>query len=163
MNRRVAVLLLALPICLVLAVGCEPPPKSVTTTAAPPGPPVPPQPAAAEPQLTAPETETVKAEAGVGIQGRSLDEHEGVVVTPVKAYFSAKERVFFDIEFPANYDRWIVLEDQPPQDFEELKSRFLDPLGLTAHLPKLPAGHKYVWDAQAQQLMVERPKLQTAP
>src|SRR5262245_669538 len=99
--------------------------------------PTPPQPA---------QTERVKAQAGVGAKGRSLDQYEGVIVTPVKAYFAGKERAFFDIEFPGNYQRWRVLEDRAPKDFEELKAKFLDPLGLTKHLPVLPSNAKYIWD-----------------
>jgi hypothetical protein len=169
MKWYVAVLLLVLPFCLVLA-GCEPPKTTAGAAAtAPPGPPKPPAPPGSEPaqqpaaEAAVPETERVKAAAGVGIKGRSLDEYEGVVVTPVKAYFSARERVFFEIEFPGNYSRWIILEDQPPKDFDELKARFLDPLGLTAHMPKLPEGHKYVWDPMTQELLVERPKLKSQP
>ncbi|MCI0357736.1 MAG: hypothetical protein L0211_04520 [Planctomycetaceae bacterium] len=105
-----------------------------------------------------PNLERVKAGKGVGQKGRSLDQYEGVYVTPAKAYFAAKERIFFEIEFKANYDRWRVLEDQAPKDFDELKSKFLDPLGLTPKLPKLPDGHKYVWDAATEQLLVERPR-----
>lgn len=106
------------------------------------------------------ETERVKAEKGVGIKGRSLDQYEGVLVTPAKAYFAARERIFFEIEFKANYDRWRVQADKAPKDFDELKAQFLDPLGLTGKLPKLPQGHRYVWDAAAEELQVERPKRQ---
>ena len=42
----------------------------------------------------------VKAGKGVGLKGRSLDPHEGLYVTPVKAFFAAKERLFFEAEFP---------------------------------------------------------------
>ncbi len=116
------------------------------------------QPVQSATQPTDPNLERVKAGKGVGIKGRSLDEYEGIYVTPAKAYFAAKERIFFEIEFKANYDRWIILEDKVPQDYDELKSRFLDPLGLTAKMPALPEGHKYVWNAQTQELEVERPK-----
>ena len=105
-------------------------------------------------------TERVKAEKGVGIKGRSLDQYQGVVVTPVKAYFAARERIFFDVEFKGNYDRWRVSADKAPKDFDELKAQFLDPLGLTGKLPKLPQGHKYVWDGAKEELQVERPKQQ---
>ena len=115
-------------------------------------------PSAAPPQQ--PQMERVKAEKGVGIKGRSLDQYEGVIVTPAKAYFAARERIFFEIEFKGNYDRWRVLADKPPQDFDELKAQFLDPNGLTGKLPTLPQGHKYVWDAAKEELQVERPKSQ---
>ena len=102
----------------------------------------------------------MKAGVGVGAKGRSLDQYEGVVVTPVKAFFAGKERAFFDIEFPGNYRTWRVQEDRAPKDFDELKAKFLDPLGLTKHLPKLPPNAKYVWDGEKEELQVERPRQQ---
>jgi hypothetical protein len=157
MKRLVAFSPLVMLVCLVLN-GCEPPPPAAQV-----GPPVPPSPPVAAPAPATPETELVKAEAGVGIKGRSLDEYEGIVVTPAKTYFTAKEKIFFEIEFPANYRPWRIMEDRVPADFADLKERFLDPLGLTAKMPKLPEGHKYAWDAEAEQLMVERPKLKSEP
>jgi hypothetical protein len=126
--------------------------------ARPATPPSPPATSSEGPALGDPNVERVKAEKGVGIQGRSLDQYEGVVVTPVKTLFAARERAFFEIEFPGNYRTWRASEDKAPKDFDDLKARFLDPLGLTAKMPKLPAGHKYVWDAEKEELMVERPK-----
>ncbi len=105
-----------------------------------------------------PNLERVVANKGVGLKGRSLDEYEGVIVTPAKTLFAAKERIFFEIEFPANYRVWRVQEDRAPQDFDELKSRFLEPLGLTKNLPVLPPGHTYVWNPETEELEVERPR-----
>src|SRR5688572_3508735 len=45
-------------------------------------------------------TETIKAEVGVGQKGRSLDEYEGVVVTPVKSLFATRERLTFEVQIP---------------------------------------------------------------
>jgi hypothetical protein len=167
MLRFVAFLPLVLLACLVLT-GCEPPKTTAgNSVSAPPGPPVPPAPPgavpAAAPAAAEPEMERVKAAAGVGIKGRSLDEYEGVVVTPAKTYFTARERIFFEIEFPGNYRIWRQTVDAAPQNYDELKSQFLDPLGLTAKMPQLPQGHKYVWDAAIEELQVERPKLKSAP
>jgi hypothetical protein len=110
------------------------------------------------PQPADPNLERVKAGKGVGEKGRSLDQYEGIYVTPAKALFAAKERAFFEIEFPANYRPWRVGVDKAPQNFDELKSQFLDPLGLSAKLPKLPDGHKYIWDPATEELQVERPR-----
>jgi hypothetical protein len=190
MNHRIALLLLASPLSLVLS-GCEPPQPAANTSsvpaAAPGAPPaLPPEtkfgvfagdvndlaaqpaaPPAAQPAQPAPSTpptdpntERVKAQAGVAAAGRSLDQHSGLVVTPVKAFFAGKERAFFDIEFPGNYRTWRVQEDRAPKDFDELKAKFLDPLGLTKHLPKLPPNAKYVWDPEKEELQVERPRQQ---
>jgi len=119
------------------------------------------QPVQSTTQPADPNLERVKAGKGVGLKGRSLDEYEGVYVTSAKAYFAAKERIFFEIEFKANYDRWIILEDKVPEDFDDLQSRFLDPLGLSKNLPVLPPGHKYIWNKETQELEVERPRRKT--
>lgn len=108
-----------------------------------------------------PNLERVKAGKGVGAKGRSLDQYEGVIVTPVKSLFAAKERIFYEQTFKGNYRIWRQTVEKAPKDFDELKSQFLDPLGLTAQLPRLPEGHKYVWDAATEELLVERPR--TAP
>jgi hypothetical protein len=105
-----------------------------------------------------PGTERVKAEKGVGIKGRSLDEYEGVIVTPVKAYFAAKERIVFEIQFPSQYQLYKAMDGNVPKDFDDLKAKVLDPYQIK--LPPLPPGHKYVWDAGKEELMVERPKRQ---
>ena len=112
------------------------------------------QPAAAPPSEA--NTERVKAQAGVGIKGRSLDEYEGVVVTPVKTYFAAKERIVFEIQFPSQYQLYKAMEDKVPKDFDDLKAKVLDPYQIK--LPELPMGHRYIWDAATEQLLVERPK-----
>ena len=105
-----------------------------------------------------PNLERLKAGKGVGKAGRSLDQYEGIYVTPVKSLFAAKERIFYEIEFKGNYNVWRQTVDRAPKDFDELKAQFLDPLGLTAKLPRLPDGHKYVWDAATEELLVERPR-----
>src|SRR5262245_55152164 len=118
-------------------------------------------PAPAPPTATPPansNTEIVKAGKGVGLKGRSLDPHEGIIVTPVKAYFAARERIFFEAEFPKNYQLYNAASGDVPKDFDDLKAKVLDPYGLTKKLPVLPPGHKYVWNPETQELGVERPK-----
>lgn len=102
-----------------------------------------------------PNTETVKAEAGIGIKGRSLDEYEGVIVTPAKTYFRAKERIFFEIEFPKNLQIYSAI-NAPPRDWAEVKANVIDAYNL--QLPQLPPGHRYDFDAEKQELVVVRPK-----
>jgi len=109
------------------------------------------------PPPTNPNTERIKAQAGVGAQGRSLDQHSGLVVTPVKAFFAAKERIAFEQAFYGQYRLYRATED-PPKDFAGLKAKVLDPYQIK--LPQLPPGHKYVWDAATEELQVERPKQQ---
>jgi hypothetical protein len=116
------------------------------------------QPVQSATQPADPNLERVKAGKGVGLKGRSLDEYEGIYVTPAKTLFSAKERIFYDIEFKGNYRIWRIEQDRAPKDFEDLKAKFLDPLGLTAKMPKLPEGHKYIWNPTTEELEVERPR-----
>ncbi len=117
-----------------------------------------PAPALAPAPAEDPNTEIVKAGKGVGAKGRSLDPHEGIIVTPVKAYFAARERIFFEAEFPKNYQIYNAMTDDIPKDFEDLKAKVLDPYGLTKKLPPLPQGHTYVWNPETQELGVKRPK-----
>ena len=123
-----------------VASGCKPPPPPVAKA-----PPPPPQPVVME---------QVKAEKGVGIKGRSLDGESGIVVTPVKALFGAKEEIAF-IQFLSQYRIYNALNDDIPKDFDDLTAKVIDPYMIK--LPLLPEGHKYVWDAETQELMVERP------
>jgi hypothetical protein len=127
---------------------------TVDDLAARPNSPPPPQ-AAAQP--ADPNMERVKAQQGVGIRGRSLDPYAGAVVTPVKAFFAAKERIAFEQAFYGQYRLYRATED-PPKDFADLKAKVLDPYLIK--LPLLPQGHKYVWDVATEELQVERPKQQ---
>jgi len=103
--------------------------------------------------------ERVKAEAGVGAKGRSLDAYQGgVLVTPAKAFFQAKERIAFEAQFKHQYDLYKAMDGKVPEDYADLKAKVLDPYQIK--LPPLPQGHKYVWDPQAEELQVERPRQQ---
>jgi hypothetical protein len=108
----------------------------------------------AEP-VTEPETERVKAEAGVGAKGRSLDEHEGLLVTPAKAYFSARERIVFDVAVPKALQLYEATNGSPPGSHEEFMTQVIQAQGI--QLPDLPSGQNYVYDPEKKELMVERP------
>jgi hypothetical protein len=114
------------------------------------------QPAASAP--AAAETERVKAEKGVGIKGRSLDQYEGALVTPAKAFFSAKERIVFDIQVPEALKLYKASEGEAPKSDAEFMEKIIRANQIK--LPQLPPGHKYVYDPATEQLMVERPKRQ---
>ena len=127
----------------------------VNDLAARPNAPQPAQPSSLPPPE--PGMERVKAQAGVGAKGRSLDNEQGLLVTPVKAFFAAKERIAFEQAFYGQYRLYRATEDAP-KDYDELKAKVLDPYMIK--LPPLPPGHKYVWDAANEELQVERPKRQ---
>jgi hypothetical protein len=151
MQRRAAVLPLVLLLGIILA-GCEPQPPAASVSNQPP----PPPPPGAAPEVPEPEMERVKAEAGVGAKGRSLDQHEGLVVTPIKAYFAARERIAFVAQFQHQYDLYKAMADDVPKDFDDLTAKVLEPFQIK--LPQLPPGHRYVWDAAKEELQVERPR-----
>jgi hypothetical protein len=104
-----------------------------------------------------PETERIKAQTGVGIKGRSLDQYEGIVVTPAKTLFTAKERIAFEIAVPHALSLFNASEGRNPESHEEFMENVITFNQIK--LPELPPGHKYVYDPQTNELMVERPKL----
>jgi hypothetical protein len=106
-----------------------------------------------------PNTERVKAQKGVGIKGRSLDEYEGVVVTPVKSYFSTKERIVFEIAVPQAMNLFQATEGRFPESHDEFMEKIVKFNNI--QLPELPMGHKYVYDPETHELLVERPKRKT--
>jgi hypothetical protein len=114
-------------------------------------------PANLQPQPAAePATERVKAEKGVGIKGRSLDQYEGVLVTPAKAFFSVRERIVFEQQIPHSLNLYKASEGQGPKSHEEFMEKIVEFNRIK--LPQLPPGHKYVYDVEQEMLMVERPK-----
>lgn len=120
---------------------------------------------AAQPIAQAPpapvETEAVKAGVGVGIKGRSLDEHEGILVTPAKSLFAAKERIAFEIAVPHALELYKATEGSVPQSHEEFMEKIIEFNQIK--LPQLPEGHRYQFDPMTEQLMVIRPKAAQAP
>ncbi len=127
-------------------IGCmseEKPNANAPAPAAPVAPPAPPV------------METVKAGVGVGIKGRSLDEHEGFVATPAKALFAAKERISFEIEVPHALNLYEASEGSVPQTHEEFMEKII--VANQIKLPQLPAGHEYKFDPMTKELMVVRP------
>ncbi|MFM8252040.1 MAG: hypothetical protein ACKOBW_10640 [Planctomycetota bacterium] len=104
------------------------------------------------------ETERVAAAAGVGIKGRSLDQHEGLIVTPAKTFFTAKERIAFEIAVPHALNLYKALNGEAPKSQEEFMAKIVTENNI--QLPKLPEGHRYVYDPATEQLLVERPKKQ---
>jgi hypothetical protein len=103
-------------------------------------------------------TERVKAEKGVGLKGRSLDQYEGIVVTPAKAFFSAKERIAFEIQVPHALQLYEATNGEGPKTHDDFMRDIIQANQIK--LPILPPGAKYVYDPATKQLMVERPKRQ---
>jgi hypothetical protein len=154
MKRLVALLAVVLLFGIVL-LGCEPPAAPVASNLPPP-PPAPPAPAPPPPEM-----EAIKAEVGVGIKGRSLDEYEGVVVTPAKTLFAVRERVVFDIQIPQALTLFNASEGRYPESDDEFMEKIVKFNNI--NLPKLPPEHTYYYDPETHELMVRRPKQSAAP
>lgn len=147
-----------------------PPPPSTSAAASTPAtpapskanvppPPPPPPPAKGETTETpaAPPAENVvreEAKFGVGKKGRNYE--AGIVTTPVAAYFGARERVAFEIQIPHAMNLYKATNGSGPKSHEEFMQKIIKENAI--NLPQLPDGHRYVYDPQTEQLMVERPK-----
>ncbi len=142
-----------LSLMLVVLLGCgkesarpasQPKPALVDEQTPPPPPPV---------VAKTPETVQVKAEAGVGDKGHGYG--QGLVATPVAAYFSTKERMAFDIQIPEAMKLFKATEDRLPKSQEEFMSKIIEANHI--NLPTLPAGHRYLYDPKQGELMVQQP------
>ena len=116
-------------------------------------------PVTAEAQNDGPtEMERVKAEAGVGKEGQIIGDKEGFLRTPAKVLFSAKQKIaFLKVERAVNlYDG---LEGHKPKTHEEFMEKVIKFNNI--ELPELPEGQIYIWDPEAGELLVERPKTES--
>lgn len=109
---------------------------------------------AAEP-ATEPEMVREVAEAGVGVEGQSL-EGEGIGTTAARAYFSVRQRSVFEIQIPQAMKLYEATNGESPQSHDDFMEKIVKANRI--QLPKLPANHKYVYDVENEQLMVEHPK-----
>jgi hypothetical protein len=100
----------------------------------------------------APSANAVKAEAGVGKKGRGYG--GGMITTPIAAYFSIRERLAFD-QVAHAMDLYKATNEHGPKSHEEFMEKIIRENGIK--LPQLPAGERYLYDPQTEQLMVERP------
>lgn len=98
----------------------------------------------------------VKAKPGVGIAGRSLDNEEGILVTPAKTLFAVGERMVFEVQIPQALQLFQATEGRKPSSHEEFMSRIVEANRI--RLPALPAGHKYQYYPDRGELMVIRPR-----
>jgi len=137
-------------------VGCgsgEAPPRPTTTLKplAPKAPEaIPKAEAPAEPEVM------VREEAAIGAGKKGHDYEPGIVTTPVKAYFTAKEEIAFNIQIPYAMQLYKALNDTTPKTQEEFMDKIVKENAI--ELPELPEGHHYVYDPDTAQLMVEHPR-----
>lgn len=166
--HRVTVLLLGLSLLTGCGGGESSPPATapqptVTETPAPlppppalaPKTPAPSTPVAAEPSATPAASKTVQTPAAAGVTGKGQYEISGPIVTPIAVYFSARERIPFEIELPKAMQLYKAMEGRAPATHEEFMEKVIK--ANMIKLPELPEGHHYKYDPKTEQLMVEKP------
>lgn len=119
-----------------------PPPEEQSQNANVPPPPPPPN--------------TVQEEAQPGVTGKGQDYGTGPIVTPVAIYFSIRERVVFNIQIPQALKLYKGLQGHAPKTHDEFMEKVIKANGIA--LPELPQDHRYLFDPETQELMVERPR-----
>jgi hypothetical protein len=92
-----------------------------------------------------------KAAVGVGEKGR--DYGIGPVTVPVAALFATKERVAFDIQIPKAMQLYKATNGHAPKTQDEFMKEIIEKEKI--RLPELPERHRYVYDPEQEQLMVE--------
>lgn len=133
-----------------------------TTPATPaPGPMPPRDPSAPTTGPLAPKadsSDSTKAQAGVGAQGKDYGNADGGYISePISTYFSAKELITFNIQLPNAMKMYKALHDgKNPKNQEEFQKEIIQENGIK--LPELPEGSTYVYDPQTGELMVKHPK-----
>lgn len=126
------------------------------------------QPAAAESETQpeqpadSPETEATadrpapaprkKAEVGVGKKGHYGG--AGIYRTPVSVYFRAAERIIFNIQIPKEMQLYKAINGKAPQSHEEFMEKIIKPAQIP--LPTLPAGERYIYDPEKEELFIEQ-------
>jgi hypothetical protein len=113
-----------------------------------------PQPAVQEAEE--PEMESQVATVGVGRKGRGYG--GGVISEPVRAYFRTGERTVFDIQIPQAMKMYKAMDPngKGPASHEEFMEKVIKENSIV--LPDLPPGERYYYDAETEELLVQRPK-----
>lgn len=96
-----------------------------------------------------------KATAGVGKQGQSLNDNEGVakiISGPAATLFKVKQRLIFDVQIPQALQMFQASEGRMPKDHDEFMTKIVEFNRL--QLPELPAGNVYRFNPEAGELWV---------
>ena len=152
MKRLLTMVVLVLP----FAFSCDaakPQPRQGLPEAPPPF-------VAVEEKVPEPEPETVRVKADIGMTGKGQYNHGGgerpmdIILVPVSQNFLIRERVALQ-QIQHAEDLYRAGHDNKLPDSHE---EYMRDVLMGMPLPKLPDGHKYVYDPKEQQLMIEKPK-----
>ncbi len=117
---------------------------------------------AAPPTGSPPDTPTGQASqpgttvqpAAPGVTGKG-NYQPGLITTPVRAYFRVQERLIFEVQIPHAMQRFEAENGHKPRSHEEFMEKIIKANNL--ELPELPPDHRYVYDPEQGELMVEHP------
>ena len=101
--------------------------------------------------------EREKADVGVGKKGRNYG--GGIISEPVRSYFRTGQRIVFQIQIPKAMQTYKAMNDgKAPPDHETFMKEIIEENGIS--LPELIEGESYFYDAEKEELMVQRPRRQ---
>lgn len=129
---------LAFGILLISLTACKPP------TAATP-----------ERETEGPSIQAQKAVTGVGKQGQSLKDNEGiakVISGPAAALINFKQKAVFEIQIPQALNLFQGLEGRLPKSHQEFMEKIVTANRI--QLPELPAGAVYRFNTEKGELWV---------
>jgi hypothetical protein len=139
-----------LPLALSLLCGCGPTKEMPSSSSSEPSSPN-------SPSVQLPSSEPPrKAETGVGIAGRSLQQEQGIgkmIAQPAATLFTVREKVVFEIQLPQAVALFQASEGRLPNSHEEYFEKIIDANRI--NLPKLPAGQAYRYRPDLGELWVE--------
>ena len=95
-----------------------------------------------------------KARRGMGKKGQGYG--GGIITQPIATYFQTRQKITFSIQIPHQMKMFKAMNDRNPKDLDEYMNKIIKPAAI--QLPELPQGHRYVYDPQKGDLLVERPK-----
>jgi hypothetical protein len=108
------------------------------------------------PPTEEPEMVSEVATVGAGKKGRGYG--GGVITEPVRAYFRTRENIAFQVTIPNAMKTFKAIDPngKGPASHEEFMQKIIQENGI--ELPSLPDGHRYRYDPETEDLLVERPK-----
>jgi hypothetical protein len=113
-------------------------------------------PPAANPAAPADDQNAVRAEAGVGAQGKDYGNGDaGIITVPISTYFGARQVITFQ-QLEKAMITFKALNNRVPKSQQEFDEKIIKEWGIG--LPDLPEGQKYFYDPQKGELMVRQPK-----
>ncbi len=129
------------------------PAKGGTLPPPPPPPPSPDTPTVEGPTPPPPGTVRVRATGHEGKRGQGYG--TGPIATPVAAYFTSRGQIKI-LQIRHTLKIYKAEHEGAPKTHEEFMEKIIEAYQLS--LPELPRGHRYLWDPEKEELMVERPR-----